>query len=182
MAILRCYVCFDASFRLPQNVTWVVLCDAFISTAGITELPCFPPDGLETPPAVGPVRSAPSLQAGYGWSGAYPLPRRWKYDNVAQGRRTETRERTMGSGKYSEPLIYFFSHSVIVQPFAEINSFHCFPSFMHTQHPVLSEKHRLGEMFADLVQNKHWDITWHHINSGAIQFFWPHWNGPAPSL
>ena len=30
---------------------------------------------------------------------------------------------------------------------------------MNTQHPILSEKHRLVEIFVDLLKNKHWNIT-----------------------
>ncbi len=62
-----------------------------------------------------------------------------------------------GYGKYSDPL--HFSLFVVLQPFAKIIcSF--FPSLMYTQHPILTEKHRIVDIFADLLKKKNWNITW----------------------
>ncbi len=31
---------------------------------------------------------------------------------------------------------------------------------MYTQHPILTEKHRVVDIFADLLKKKNWNITW----------------------
>ncbi len=31
---------------------------------------------------------------------------------------------------------------------------------MYTQHPILTDKHRIVEIFADLLKKKNWNITW----------------------
>ncbi len=58
---------------------------------------------------------------------------------------------TVGTESIQTPLN--FSLSVILQPFAKIISFHFFSS-MYTQHPILTEKHRIVDIFADLLQKK----------------------------
>lgn len=178
MIILRCCACFDASFCLPQKLTWVVLCEEFMSTVGVTEVWL---NRWEIPPAFGPLvrsgpaGSAPSFQDGapgrLSRIGTYPLLQRWKYDNEARRNRTETMVHTFCSGKYPYPFIF-----VILQKCSHL------PKSIYF-HFTFVKTCRLGEMFADCLQKKpHWDITWHHINSGAVQFFWPPWDGPAPSL
>ncbi len=43
---------------------------------------------------------------------------------------------------------------VILQPFAKIILVNFFPSLMYTQHPILTEKHRIVDIFADLLKKK----------------------------
>ncbi len=57
-----------------------------------------------------------------------------------------------GYGKYQTPLNV--SLFVILQPFAKIIYVHFFPSLMYTQHPILTEKHRIVDIFADLLKKK----------------------------
>ncbi len=37
---------------------------------------------------------------------------------------------------------------------------HFFSSLMYTQHPILTEKHRIVDIFADLLKKQNWNITW----------------------
>ncbi len=57
-----------------------------------------------------------------------------------------------GYGKYSDPLK--FSLFVILQPFAKSFKFIFFSELMYTQHPILTEKHRIVDIFADLLKRK----------------------------
>ncbi len=65
---------------------------------------------------------------------------------------------TVGTESIQTPLI--FSLFVILQPFAKIIWVHFFSSLMYTQHPILTEKHRIVDIFADLLKKKNWNITW----------------------
>ncbi len=56
----------------------------------------------------------------------------------------------MGTESIQTPLN--FSLFVILQPFAKV---HFFSSLMYTQHPILTEKHRMVDIFADLLKKKH---------------------------
>ncbi len=38
-----------------------------------------------------------------------------------------------------------------------------FSSLMYTQHPILTEKHRIVDIFADLLKKKNWNITWSSV-------------------
>ncbi len=58
---------------------------------------------------------------------------------------------TVGTESIQTPLN--FSLFVILQPFAEIICSFFF-SLMYTQHPVLTEKHRIVDIFADLLKKK----------------------------
>ncbi len=63
----------------------------------------------------------------------------------------------MGTESIQTPLN--FSLFVILQPFAKIIKF-IFSSLMYTQHPILTEKPRVVDIFADLLKKKNWNITW----------------------
>ncbi len=65
---------------------------------------------------------------------------------------------TVGMESIQTPLN--FSLFVILQPFAKIILVHFFSSLMYTQHPILTEKHRIVDIFADLLKKKNWNITW----------------------
>ncbi len=56
----------------------------------------------------------------------------------------------MGTESIQTPLN--FSLFVILQPFAKIIC--SFFSSMYTQHPILTEKHRIVDIFADLLKKK----------------------------
>lgn len=62
--------------------------------------------------------------------------------------------RTVGSERIQTPLNFSLCHSAAIL-WNQLSSL--FSSFKQTQHPILSEKHR---PFADLLHNKHWNITW----------------------
>ncbi len=55
---------------------------------------------------------------------------------------------TVGTESIQTPLN--FSLFVVLQPFAKIK----FSSLMYTQHPILTEKHRIVDIFADLLKKK----------------------------
>ncbi len=59
---------------------------------------------------------------------------------------------TVGTESIQTPLN--FSLFVILQPFAKIKSSSLFSSLMYTQHPILTEKHRIVDIFADLLKKK----------------------------
>ncbi len=59
---------------------------------------------------------------------------------------------TVGTESIQTPLN--FSLFVILQPFAKIIYVHFFSSLMHTQHPILTEKHRIVDIFADLLKKE----------------------------
>ncbi len=59
---------------------------------------------------------------------------------------------TVGTESIQTPLN--FSLFVILQPFAKIKSSSFFSSLMYTQHPILTEKHRIVDIFADLLKRK----------------------------
>ncbi len=65
---------------------------------------------------------------------------------------------TVGTESIQTPL--HFSLFVILQPFAKIIEVHFFSSLMYTQLPILTEKHRIVDIFADLLKKKNWNITW----------------------
>lgn len=56
-----------------------------------------------------------------------------------------------GYGKYSDPLKFFtlLYCSHLLKSFV-----HFFSSLMYTQHPILTEKHRIVDIFADLLKKK----------------------------
>ncbi len=58
---------------------------------------------------------------------------------------------TVGTESIQTPLNSLF---VILQPFAKIILVHFFSSLMYTQHAILTEKHRIVEIFADLLKKK----------------------------
>ncbi len=42
---------------------------------------------------------------------------------------------------------------------------------MYTQHPILTEKHRIVDIFADLLKKKNWNITW---QGSRVRPIWSH--------
>ncbi len=62
------------------------------------------------------------------------------------------------TGKYSDPLKFFTLCYIAAICWNHLSSF--FSSLMYTQHPVLTEKHRIVDIFADLLKKKNWKITW----------------------
>ncbi len=70
--------------------------------------------------------------------------------NSVQNNPTHFRLHTVGTESIQTPLN--FSLFVILQPFAKIIC--SFFSSMYTQHPILTEKHRIVDIFADLLKKK----------------------------
>ncbi len=55
---------------------------------------------------------------------------------------------------------------------------------MYTQHPILTEKHRIVDIFADLLKKKNWNITWSQVFRPFAQYLVeaPFWFNTAMSL
>ncbi len=64
---------------------------------------------------------------------------------------------TVGTESIQTPLN--FSLFVILQPFAKSFKFIFFLINVNTA-PILTEKHRIVDIFADLLKKKNWNITW----------------------
>ncbi len=41
---------------------------------------------------------------------------------------------------------------------------------MYTQHPILTEKHRIVDIFADLLKKKNLNITWSYVFRPFAQY------------
>jgi len=63
--------------------------------------------------------------------------------------------------KVFRPL--YFVHSL---SFAKNQKSSFYFSLMFTQHPILTEKNRNVEIFANLLKKKNWNITW-HVKTGC---------------
>ncbi len=57
-----------------------------------------------------------------------------------------------GYGKYSDPLKFFTLCYIAAICENNLSSF--FSSLMYTQHPILTEKHRIVDIFSDLLKKK----------------------------
>ncbi len=57
-----------------------------------------------------------------------------------------------GYGRYSDPLKFFTLCYIAAICQNHLSSF--FSSLMYTQHPILTEKHRIVDIFADLLKKK----------------------------
>ncbi len=85
-----------------------------------------------------------------------------------------------GYGKYSDPLKFFTLCYI-----AAICENHLFIFFLiYTQHPILTEKHRIVDIFADLLKKKNWNITWSKVFRPFAQYLVeaPFWFNTAMSL